>query len=156
MLSMSSFTIGEVAKRAGVGIDTVRYYERSHVLPKPERRPSGYRQYDGGDVQRLSFIRRAKELGFTLDEIRELLTLSTDRERGVRGIKARAATRLADLDARIREMQRVRRWVWMPKCRERRMRKSGHGLQKLIEACPGHGKLETCPILGALTRKENA
>ena len=136
---MSSFTIGEVAKRAGVGIDTVRYYERSHVLPKPERRPSGYRQYDGGDVQRLSFIRRAKELGFTLDEIRELLTLSTDRERGVRGIKARAATRVADLDARIREMQRVRR-----------------GLQVLIAACPGHGKLETCPILGALTRKENA
>ena len=136
---MSSFTIGEVAKRAGVGIDTVRYYERSHLLPTPERRPSGYRQYDGGDVQRLSFIHRAKELGFTLDEIRELLTLSTDRERGVRGIKARAATRLADLDARIREMQRVR-----------------SGLQKLIEACPGHGKLETCPILGALTHKENA
>ena len=136
---MSSFSIGEVAKRAGVGIDTVRYYERSELLPKPQRRPSGYRQYDGSDVQRLSFIRRAKELGFTLDEIRELLTLSTDRERGVRGIKARAEARLSDLDMRICEMKRVR-----------------SGLQKLIEACPGHGKLETCPILGALTRKENA
>jgi MerR family copper efflux transcriptional regulator len=135
---MSSFTIGEVAKRAGVGIDTVRYYERSHLLPTPERRPSGYRQYDGTDVQRLSFIRHAKELGFTLDEIRELLALSTDRERGVRGIKSRAEERLAELDARIREMQRIRR-----------------GLQVLIEACPGHGKLETCPILGALTRKES-
>jgi len=135
---MSSFTIGEVAKRAGIGIDTVRYYERSQVLPKPERRPSGYRQYDITDVQRLSFIRHAKELGFKLDEIRELLALSTDRERGVGGIKARAVSRLADLDARITEMQRIRR-----------------GLQVLIEACPGHGKLETCPILGALTRKEN-
>ena len=135
---MSSFTIGEVAKRAGIGIDTVRYYERSQVLPKPERRPSGYRQYDTTDVQRLSFIRHAKELGFKLDEIRELLALSTDRERGVGGIKARAVSRLADLDARITEMQRIRR-----------------GLQVLIEACPGHGKLETCPILGALTRKEN-
>ena len=136
---MSYFSIGEVAKRAGVGTDTVRYDECSELLPKPQRRPSGYRQYDGSDVRRLSFIRRAKELGFTLNEIRELLTLSTDRERGVRGIKARAEARLSDLDMRIREMKRVR-----------------SGLQKLIEACPGHGKLETCPILGALTRKENA
>ncbi len=136
---MSSFTIGEIARRAEVGIDTVRYYERNDLLPVPERRPSGYREYDESDVQRLNFIRRAKELGFTLAEIRELLVLSTDRERGVRGIKARAQERLTDLDARIREMQRVRR-----------------GLQALIDACPGHGKLQTCPILGALTRKENA
>ena len=136
---MSSFTIGEVAKRAGIGIDTVRYYERSQLLPKPERRPSGYRQYDATDVQRLSFIRHAKELGFTLDEIRELLALSTDHERGVGGIKARAEARLADLDTRITEMQRIR-----------------DGLQHLIDDCPGHGKLERCPILGALTRKDNA
>ncbi|MEO5623912.1 MAG: heavy metal-responsive transcriptional regulator [Dokdonella sp.] len=136
---MSSFTIGEIARRAEVGIDTVRYYERNDLLPVPERRPSGYRQYHESDVQRLSFIRRAKELGFSLAEIRELLTLSTDRERGVNGIKARAKARVVDLDARIREMQRVRR-----------------GLQVLIDGCPGHGKLQGCPILGALTRKENA
>lgn len=135
---MSSFTIGEVARRAGVGIDTVRYYERSRLLPAPERRPSGYRQYDAKDVQRLNFIRHAKELGFTLGEIRELLALSTDRERGVSGIKARAVERLAELDARISEMQRIRR-----------------GLQALIESCPGLGTLERCPILAALARKES-
>ena len=131
---MSSFTIGEIARRAEVGIDTVRYYERNDLLPEPERRPSGYRQYGEIDVRRLSFIRRAKDLGFTLAQIRELLALSTDHERGVRGIKARAEERLADLDARIREMQKVRR-----------------GLKVLIDDCPGHGKLQECPILSALT-----
>lgn len=136
---MSSFTIGEIARRAEVGIDTVRYYERNDLLPAPARRPSGYRQYGDEDVQRLSFIRRAKDLGFTLAQIRELLALSTDRERGVRGIKKRAQERLDDLDLRIHEMQRVR-----------------SGLQALVDDCPGHGKLLACPILGALTRKENA
>ncbi len=136
---MARFSIGEMAKRAGVGIDTVRYYERTHLLPAANRLASGYRQYDSTDVQRLSFIRHAKELGFTLDEIRELLALSTDRERGVRGVKARAEVRLADLDHRIREMQRMR-------C----------GLQRLVAACPGQGDLKQCPILGALTRKENS
>lgn len=136
---MSSFTIGEIARRAEVGIDTVRYYERNELLPAPVRRPSGYREYGDADVQRLSFIRRAKDLGFTLAQIRELLALSTDRERGVRGIKKRAQERLDDLDLRIREMQRVR-----------------SGLQALVDGCPGHGKLQACPILGALTQKENA
>ena len=134
---MSTFTIGEVARRADVGIDTVRYYERNDLLPAPERRASGYRQYGEVDVQRLSFIRRAKDLGFTLAQIRELLALSTDRERGVSGINARAKERLADLDARIREMQKVRR-----------------GLKVLIDGCPGHGRLQGCPILDALTSKE--
>lgn len=135
---MASYSIGEMAKRAGVGIDTVRYYERTRLLPAATRLASGYRNYDGSDVQRVSFIRHAKALGFTLDEIRDLLALSTDRERGVRGIKARAESRLADIDHRIRELQRVRR-----------------GLHQLIAACPGEGSLEACPILGALTHKEN-
>ncbi|MEO7323574.1 MAG: MerR family transcriptional regulator, partial [Dokdonella sp.] len=73
---MSGFTIGEIAKRAGVGIDTVRYYERSDLLPRPTRRASGYREYEVSDVRRLRFIRRAKEIGFSLDEIRDLLALS--------------------------------------------------------------------------------
>ena len=61
---MTGFTIGEIAKRAGVGIDTVRYYERSDLLPAPTRRASGYREYEASDVRRLRFIRRAKEIGF--------------------------------------------------------------------------------------------
>jgi MerR family copper efflux transcriptional regulator len=130
---METFTIGEVARRAQVGIDTVRYYERNDLLPEAPRRLSGYREYDGDDVRRLRFIRRAKELGFSLAEIRELLALSADRERGVRGVKARAQTRLAEVEARIRELQSMRR-----------------GLKHLIEACPGHGPLDACPILAAL------
>ena len=130
---MHSFTIGQVARQAGVGIDTVRYYERNQLLPQAQRRLSGYREYRSDDVRRLRFIRRAKELGFTLAEIRELLTLSTDRERGVRGVKARAEARLAEVDRRVRELQEIRR-----------------GLKHLIAACPGHGPLDRCPILSAL------
>lgn len=136
---MSSFTIGQVAKRARVSIDTVRYYERSQLLPEPERRASGYRQYVPDDVDRLRFIRRAKTLGFSLEEIKDLLTLSTDRERGVKGVKARAESRLAELASRIAEMQRIH-----------------YGLKALIDACPGRGTLEACPILTALATEETS
>lgn len=130
---MDSFTIGEVARQAQVAVDTVRYYERNRLLPEAPRRPSGYREYDQDDVKRLRFIRRAKELGFTLAEIRELLALSVDRERGVRGVKDRAQTRLAEVERRIRELEQVRQ-----------------GLTRLIADCPGRGALDRCPILAAL------
>ncbi|HEU0276562.1 MAG TPA: heavy metal-responsive transcriptional regulator [Rhodanobacteraceae bacterium] len=126
--------IGAVARRAGVGIDTIRYYEREGLLPPPRRRASGYRDYDPVAIDRLQFIRRAKVLGFTLDDIRELLALSADHERGVRGVKQRAEARLAKLDQRIAELRRMRR-----------------GLTRLIAACPGRGAPEACPILHALT-----
>jgi MerR family copper efflux transcriptional regulator len=126
-------TIGVVARRAGVGIDTIRYYEREGLLPEPKRRVSGYRDYEPEMVERLRFIRRAKDLGFTLEGIRELLALSTDRERGVKSVKQRAEARLGEVEQRIRELQRMKR-----------------GLKQLIDACPGHGPLEHCPILRAL------
>ncbi|MBS0456040.1 MAG: heavy metal-responsive transcriptional regulator [Proteobacteria bacterium] len=131
------FTIGAIARRAHVGIDTIRYYEREGLLPPPSRRASGYRDYDAGVVDRLRFIRRAKELGFTLDQIRELLALSTDREGGVSSVKQRAEARLAEVERRIRELQGVKR-----------------GLRQLIDACPGHGVLDRCPILRALGSEE--
>jgi MerR family copper efflux transcriptional regulator len=130
-------TIGRVAHAAGVAIDTIRYYEREGLLPEPERRLSGYRDYTPDAVTRLRFIRRAKELGFTLPEIRELLALSADRERGVRGVKQRAEARLVEIDRRIRELKRVQR-----------------GLKNLIDACPGHGAPERCPILTALSHED--
>ena len=130
-------TIGRVARAAGVAIDTIRYYEREGLLPEPERRLSGYRDYTPDAVTRLRFIRRAKELGFTLVEIRELLTLSADRERGVRGVKQRAEARLVEIERRIRELKRVQR-----------------GLKNLIDTCPGHGAPERCPILTALSHEE--
>lgn len=132
-------TIGAVARRAGVGIDTIRYYEREGLLPEPRRRVSGYRDYAPDVVGRLRFIRRAKDLGFTLEGIRELLALSTDRERGVKGVKQRAEARLGEVEQRIRELRRMKR-----------------GLKQLIDACPGHGPLEHCPILRALGREDKA
>ena len=103
-----SLTIGAVAKRVGVAIDTIRYYEREGLLPEPQRRASGYRSYDEGAIAQLRFIRRAKDLGFTLEEIRELLALSADRQRGVKAVKRRAQQRLAAIEQRIVELQRVR------------------------------------------------
>ncbi len=137
--SSSSLTIGVVAKRVGVAIDTIRYYEREGLLPEPKRRASGYRSYGEGAIAQLRFIRRAKLLGFTLEEIRELLALSADRQHGVKAVKKRAQQRLAAIDERIGELQRVR-----------------DGLAQLVESCPGHGVPERCPILRALTDEEDA
>jgi len=133
MTTQASLTIGRIAQSAGVAIDTIRFYEREGLLPAPRRRPSGYREYDQATVARLRFIRRAKDLGFTLDEIRELLALSADRHVGVEGVRERAAARLLAIDERIAELQRVR-----------------DGLSELVDACPGHGAPEDCPILKAL------
>ncbi|MBS0591676.1 MAG: heavy metal-responsive transcriptional regulator [Proteobacteria bacterium] len=135
----SHFSIGAAARLADVAIDTIRFYERKDLLPAPRRRASGYRDYDIAVIERLRFIRRAKDLGFSLDEIRELLTLSVDRERGVRSVRQRTEARLAEVERRIRELHRVRR-----------------GLKRLIDACPGHGKLEACPILSALGGEKDA
>jgi MerR family copper efflux transcriptional regulator len=134
-----TLSIGAVARQAGVAVDTIRYYEREGLLPEPARRASGYRAYGEDAIGRLRFIRRAKDLGFTLEEIRELLALSADRHRGVKGVKQRARQRLAAIDARIAELQRVR-----------------EGLGQLIEACPGHGAPERCPILQALAGEDAA
>lgn len=133
----SGMTIGAAAKTVGINIDTIRYYEREGVLPRPVRRASGYRQYDAAALANLRFIRRAKALGFSLGDIRELLALSADREHGVAGVKAQAEARLADVEHRIRELRRVQR-----------------GLKTLIEVCPGHGTLAGCPILKALGDEE--
>ena len=131
--TVTSLTIGVVAKRVGVAIDTIRYYEREGLLPEPQRRASGYRSYGDDAIAQLRFIRRAKNLGFTLEEIRELLSLSTDRQRGVKAVKQRAQQRLAAIDQRIAELHKVR-----------------DGLAQLVDSCPGHGKPEECPILRAL------
>jgi MerR family copper efflux transcriptional regulator len=132
---MATMTIGRLAKQAGVNVDTIRYYERNGVIPEPVRRASGYREYETTDVRRLRFILRAKGLGFTLAEIGELLSLSADR--AVHGVKRRAEQRLEHVDHKIKELQRVRR-----------------GFKALIDACPGHGDLEQCPIVAALSGED--
>jgi len=128
---MESIGIGTLAKRAGVGIDTVRYYERNGLLAPRARLASGYRRYSEIELSRLRFIRRAQTLGFTLKEVRDLLAISAQRD--VARVKRTAQTKLADVDERIVALQRIR-----------------NGLATLIAACPGHGRAADCPILNAL------
>ena len=124
--------IGKLAKLAGVGIDTVRYYERNGLLAPSGRLASGYRRYGELELARLRFIRKAQKLGFSLKEIESLLTLSA--RRNVAQIKRAAQAKMEDIDSRIADLQRVR-----------------DGLAALVEACPGHGRASECPILRALT-----
>lgn len=129
--------IGQLARRTGVPIDTIRYYESNDILPAPSRQASGYRAYDDDDITRLNFVRRAKGLGFTLREIRELLELSGRADEDMAAVRAAAAAKLADVDHKIEALTRVR-----------------DGLRQLIAACPGHGNLSACPILAALSTED--
>ena len=126
--------IGELAKRADVPIDTVRYYEREGLIPPPIRRASGYRDYVDADVDRLRFMRRAKGLGFTLQEIRELLSLTAMSGADMAALNAQTQAKLRDVEERIHALTRIR-----------------EALQSLVTACPGHGALDRCPILAALS-----
>ena len=131
--SKSSDTIGGLAKAAGVGVETVRYYQRRGLLPEPPRPPGEVRRYGEGDVKRLRFIRSAQAAGFTLNEIRELLELDAadDRPRA----RELAAARVAALDAKIAEMREAR-----------------DALAALATACATKRR-GRCPILGAFEHK---
>jgi Hg(II)-responsive transcriptional regulator len=126
---MQTLTIGKAAKQAGVGIDTVRFYERQGLLPEAQRTLSGYRLYSTDDVGRLRFIRRAKALGFSLGEIAQLLQLNA--ARGSRAsVKKLAQHRLDDLEHKIAELSAIR-----------------DALTRLVRRCNGQGSLEGCPII---------
>jgi MerR family transcriptional regulator, copper efflux regulator len=129
--NMDSIGIGQLAARAGVSVDTVRYYERSGLLSPQVRLASGYRRYSELQVARLRFIRRAQELGFSLKDIRELLGLS--KQRDVARVKRAAEKKLAEVEERLAALTRVR-----------------DGLATLVATCPGHGRAADCPILRAL------
>ncbi len=129
--------IGQLAKHAGVPIDTVRYYERHGILPPAVRQASGYRRYGKEDIARLRFVRRGKALGFTLVEIRDLLALSGRRADDMAGLKATATEKLADVERKLDELIRIR-----------------DGLKTLVASCPGHGALDHCPILAALAEQD--
>lgn len=132
---MEALGIGQLAKRGGVGIDTVRYYERNGLLAPSTRLASGYRRYGDLELSRLRFIRRAQGLGFTLREIKDLLALSAQRD--VARVKRSAQTKLVDVKARIVALERVR-----------------DGLANLIDECPGHGRAADFPILKALSDED--
>ena len=132
---MDELGIGQLARRGGVGIDTVRYYERNGLLTPQMRLASGYRRYGDIELARLRFIRRAQALGFTLKEVKGLLTLSAQRDVG--RVRRSAQIKLLDVKSRIAALERVR-----------------DGLATLIAACPGHGRAADCPILRALTEDD--
>ena len=134
---MSALSIGQLAKQANVAIDTVRYYERNALLAPAGRLASGYRRYGEAELTRLRFIRRAKALGFSLKDVRVLLSLSENRD--ITEVKRTAQRKLADIEYRMAELERIR-----------------SGLNTLITGCPGHGRSEACPILNALSQEEQA
>jgi len=129
--------IGEVADRGGVNLQTIRYYEREGLLPKPPRLPSGYRVYTEPTVRRLRFIKRAQELGFTLAEIRELLSLRMDRVRDRSDVRAIAKAKVADIEDKIRTLSAMK-----------------EALVRLTDHCRGHGPASECPILESLDSDE--
>lgn len=138
MLGRSSqpVTIGDLANKAGVNVQTVRYYEREGLLTEAHRWPdSGYRDFDDEALLRLRFIRSAKELGFTLREIKELLDLRILPGESCAEMKHLLELKLADLDRRMRQMRRLRRV-----------------LAKLVAACSRRREKTTCPALWAIER----
>jgi Cu(I)-responsive transcriptional regulator len=126
---MSTIAIGEAARRSGVSARMVRHYEGLGLLPPVARTESGYRQYDDADVHSLRFIKRARDLGFSMGEIAELAALWHDRQRTSASVKDIAQRHLAELDQRIAAMQAMR-----------------HTLSHLVRGCHGDNRPE-CPIL---------
>jgi len=129
--------IGAVATLARVNIQTVRYYERRGLLPKPSRTDSNYRLYSEESVRRVRFIKRAQELGFTLEEIKELLSLRAAPRTRCVDVRNRAAAKLQDIEDKVRTLRAMRK-----------------ALTKLIGECLGQGPVTECPILEALDSKD--
>ncbi len=127
------FTIGHIAKRTNVSVETIRYYEQRGLLPDPKRRPfSGYRLYDEDAISRLRFIKRAQELGFSLTEIRELLFLTACND-----VKERSIQKINELNGKIKTLQKMKR-----------------ALERLVKTCKNKGYRNECPIVDALGKDE--
>jgi MerR family mercuric resistance operon transcriptional regulator len=137
--AMQTLTIGQLARGAGVGVETIRFYEREGLLAEPDRRPSGYRQYPAEAVKRVRFIRHAKELGFTLKEIQELLELRVDPKSSCSDVRQRAQAKITDIEERIAALAQMK-----------------GALERLVRSCRGRGPTDECPILAVLDREENA
>ena len=127
---MMTLTIGQLARQAGVGVETVRFYEREGLIADPPRRASGYRQYPADAVRRVRFIRHAKGLGFTLKEIAELLYLRVAPDSTCADVRQRANDKIADIEQRIESLARMKA-----------------ALERLASRCRGRGPTTDCPIL---------
>ncbi|HEV8605534.1 MAG TPA: heavy metal-responsive transcriptional regulator [Tepidisphaeraceae bacterium] len=131
---MSRLTSGQVARRGGVNLESIRFYEREGLLPKPPRRANGYRAFTEDDVRRVCFIKRAQELGFSLKEIAELLALRSHSDSTCSQVRSHAEAKIADIDGKISELRKIRKELL-------RLSKACHGARK--PSCPILEKLET-------------
>jgi Cu(I)-responsive transcriptional regulator len=129
---MGSLSIGDLGKATGTKVETIRYYESVGLLPEPARSAGNYRRYDRVHLTRLGFIRRARDLGFSLDEVRALLRLSDDRNQSCAQVDSIARTHLADIERKIADLEALR-----------------GELNGLIRQC-GDGTIDECRILEAL------
>ncbi|HVS31388.1 MAG TPA: heavy metal-responsive transcriptional regulator [Thermoanaerobaculia bacterium] len=128
-----ALTIGDVASQAGVGVETVRFYERKGLIDRPRRPASGFRHYDDQMPRRIRFIRHAQELGFSLREIRELLDLRIDPDVSCADVKAKAIAKVAEVEEKLASLARMR-----------------DTLLAITRSCAGEGPTTECPILDAL------
>lgn len=135
MFMKAFMSIGKLAENAGVGVETIRFYERERLMPPPERSPGNYRQYDSEAIGRLRFILNAKNLGFTLDEIRVLLRTSENPKSDADDFHKIAKSKIEWIDERIERLHEMREI-----------------LASAVAACPGHGTGKSkCPVLALLT-----
>jgi MerR family copper efflux transcriptional regulator len=134
---VESLSIGQVARRAGVSIDTIRFYERQGVLEQPLRRDSGYRQYSEEIVRRIRFIQRAKLLGFSLKEIAGLLMLRVDEQTSCEQVKEATLAKLDQVAHKLVELEHMRQ-----------------ALLQVASLCTGEGPASACPMLDALDQQE--
>jgi MerR family mercuric resistance operon transcriptional regulator len=127
---MEKLTIGQLAKSAGVNLQTIRYYERRGLIPEPPRNESGYRQYSQKEVSRTLFIKGAQGLGFSLKEIEELLSLKMEPGTTCGDVKSRVEAKISDIEEKILALQQIK-----------------EALLSLTERCMGLGPVSQCPIL---------
>lgn len=130
---MEHLKTGELAKRAGVNVETLRFYEREGLMPEPPRRMSGYREYPAESVRRIRFIKRAQELGFSLREVRELLALRAERGMTCADVRLKAQEKVEKVRQKIADLKAIER-----------------ALETLTATCSGDGPLTDCPILESL------
>lgn len=136
----TAITISRAAQRAGVGVETIRFYERRGLIAQPPRpRTGGYRLYDDTVVERIRFIRQAQELGFSLREIADLLALRADPAADCSNVRLQAIAKRDDVNRKIAQLQHIR-----------------GALDGLIASCPGGGALRACTILDAMSVAEPA
>ena len=133
---MLDFIVGKLARSAGVNIETIRFYERKGLMPKPARKPSGYRLYSDADLKRLNFITMAKKHGFTLKEIKDLLELRVAPQSTCEEVRIKANEKIRVIEEKLQELERMRK-----------------ALQTLVASCHGSNPAGDCPILEAFEQE---